>query len=131
MQNKKQRRGKKKSKNFVETKEIKEVINVEEKKEEVKQNQINENINENNKENKNENNNNDNNLDDIIKAFAYFDINHDGKINVSDLSNILSSFGETMTEEEMNNIFKSAGIQLESNEEIDYMKFIDFWIGNN
>ena len=75
------------------------------------------------------NDNNQDNFDDIKKAFEYFDIYHTGKINISDLTKALSTFGDIMTEEEMNNIFKSAGIDI-NDKEIDYNKFIDSWIGD-
>ena len=121
MPHKKQKRDKKKNKNNSnkkEEKEIKEVVNLE----------INNNIE---KEiNQMNDNNHDDNLDDIKKAFEYFDIAHTGKIHISDLTKALSTFGDIMTEEEMNNIFKSAGIDL-NDKEIDYNKFIDSWIGDN
>ena len=71
------------------------------------------------------------NIDDVIKAFEYFDINHSGKINLEDLTKALSTFGDIMTEEEMYKIFREAGIELNKDKEIDYIKFINFWIGNN
>ncbi len=75
---------------------------------------------------------NDNNIDDVIKAFEYFDINHTGKINIEDLTKALASFGDVMTEEEMEKIFREAGININNpEEEVDYMKFINFWIGDN
>ena len=67
---------------------------------------------------------------EIIKAFEYFDINHSGKIHITDLTRILSTFGDVMKEEEMENIFKSAGIIINSDEQVDYIKFIKFWFGN-
>ena len=72
---------------------------------------------------------NDDNLNEVIKAFEYFDMNHSGKIKISDLTRALSTFGDIMTEEEMFNIFREAGINIDSEEEIDYIKFIKFWIG--
>ena len=88
----------------------------------------------NNVEDKNKTNNyEEENLDlnDVIKAFEYFDINHRGKISISELITVLSSFGNIMTEEEIYNIFRTAGIDLNNNEEIDYIQFVNFWIGNN
>ena len=72
----------------------------------------------------------DGNLNDIINAFEYFDINHDGKIPISELVKILTSFGNVMTEEEINKIFLSAGIDQTNNKEINYIQFINFWVGN-
>ena len=86
-----------------------------------------------NKEEINENDDyNMDNIDDVIKAFEYFDINHTGKINIEDLTKVLASFGDVMTEEEMEKIFREAGININNpEEEVDYMKFINFWIGDN
>ena len=98
--------------NRVETPDIEEI-----KKEENDNNKINDNI--------------DDGMDEVIKAFEYFDVNHNGKINISDLTKILSTFGNTMDEEEMNKIFKSAGIVINDNQEIDYSRFIEFWLGAN
>ena len=77
------------------------------------------------------NNYNEDNINEVIKAFEYFDINNSGKINISDLTKALSTFGDIMTEEEMYKIFREAGININTDEEIDYIKFINFWIGNN
>ena len=88
-------------------------------------NQVNRNVKEDN------NYNDDENLNDAIKAFEYFDINHNGKVNILDLKEVLSYYGDKMTEEEINKIFLSAGIDPNSDSDIDYMKFVDFWINNN
>ena len=77
------------------------------------------------------NNYNEDNINEVIKAFEYFDINNSGKINISDLTKALSTFGDIMTEEEMYKIFREAGININTDEEINYIKFINFWIGNN
>ena len=126
----KKHKAKKKSKNNIIVKDENVITKIEttnntEKIEEVKQ------IEDNN-ENKdnNDNEDNSNNLDEIIKAFEYFDINHSGKIHITDLTRILSTFGDVMKEEEMENIFKSAGIIINSDEQVDYIKFIKFWFGN-
>ena len=85
-----------------------------------------------NTEDRNEPNNyNEEELNDVIKAFEYFDINHNGKINISELKRVLSSFGNIMNEDEIYKIFRDAGIELDNNEELDYIKFVNFWIGNN
>ena len=77
------------------------------------------------------NNYEEENLEELIKAFEYFDIEHTGKINTSDLIKALSTFGNVMTEDEIYNIFKTAGIELNSDKVIDYIQFIEFWIGNS
>ena len=84
-----------------------------------------------NEEEKNKSNNyDDESLNEVIKSFEYFDINHNGKISVSELIKVLSSFGNIMTEDEIYNIFKAADINLNNNEEIDYIQFVNFWIRN-
>ena len=78
----------------------------------------------------NDYNNDDNNKEDVIKAFEYFDVNHTGKMDIEELTKILSSFGDIMTEDEMFKIFREAGINTNKEEKIDYIKFINYWIGN-
>ena len=70
---------------------------------------------------------NNEDLDDVIKAFEYFDINHNGRMSISELKRVLSFFGDKMNEDEIINIFRSAGIDYNSDDDIDYMRFIDFW----
>ena len=77
------------------------------------------------------NNYDDESLNEVIKSFEYFDINHNGKISASELIKVLSSFGNIMTEDEIYKIFKAADINLNNNEEIDYIQFVNFWIGNH
>ena len=77
------------------------------------------------------NNDYEDNINDVIKAFEYFDIKKTGKIKIAELTKALSTFGDVMTEEEMLNIFREAGIKINTEEEIDYIKFIHFWIGND
>ena len=82
--------------------------------------------------NENEKNNfNEEELNNTIKAFKYFDMNKNGKINILELKHILSNFGDIMSENELNKIFRIAGIDLINNENINYMEFINYWIGNN
>ena len=49
--------------------------------------------NENEEERNKSNNYDDESLNEVIKSFEYFDINHNGKISVSELIKVLSSFG--------------------------------------
>ena len=77
-----------------------------------------------------DNNYNNEDLDEVVKAFEYFDMNHSGRINIYELKKVLSSFGNVMTDDEINNIFRAAGIDQDDNEDIDYIKFINYWIGN-
>ena len=71
------------------------------------------------------------NLEEVTKAFEYFDIDKSGTINISDLTKALSTFGDIMTEDEINKIFKKAGNDINTEEKINYKKFIEFWISNS
>ncbi len=82
----------------------------------------------------NENNNvdmeeNDDNI--IINAFSHFDINNNGKINVEGIKKALTSFGDIMTEEEIDNIFKSFDLSIDNNGLIDYVDLINILKNNN
>ena len=89
-------------------------------------------INNNDQKERNEINNDiEDNINDVIKAFEYFDIKKTGKIKIAELTKALSTFGDVMTQEEMFNIFREAGIKINTEEEIDYIKFIHFWIGDD
>ena len=81
--------------------------------------------------NKTENNYKEKNFDEVIKAFEYFDINNNGKIQMKELKRVLSYFGDRMTEEEINKIFRALGIDENNNDNIEYMKLIDFLINSN
>ena len=86
-------------------------------------------ITKNSQKEKDKNYNNED-LDDVIKAFEYFDINHNGRMSISELKRVLSYFGDKMSEDEIINIFSSAGIDYDSDDDIDYIRFIDFWVNN-
>ena len=85
----------------------------------------------NEKEKKDYDQNNEENLSDVLKAFKYFETNNNGEINISELKKVLSTFGDTMSEDEISKIFMSAGIERNNNENIDYIQFVDFWLRNN
>ena len=70
------------------------------------------------------------NENDVAKAFEYFDINHNGKINVDEMREILKSFGEMMTEEEINRIFKTLSINEDKNGYMDYIEFLNLLKNN-
>ena len=69
-------------------------------------------------------------FNDAIKAFEYFDMNHNGKVNLSELKEKLTTFGDAMSEEEFNNIFNRIGIEQNNHENINYMEFINFLVDN-
>ena len=71
-----------------------------------------------------------NNEREVIGAFNYFDINQDGKININEIKKVLTSFGDNMTEEEFDNIFKSIDINIDNNGFMDYFEFVNLWKNN-
>ena len=73
---------------------------------------------------------NDNNENEIVESFKYFDINSEGKVNIDEIKQILTSFGDKMTEEEFNKIFQSVNINIDKNGFIDYINFINAWKNN-
>ena len=73
----------------------------------------------------NENNYDEEEIQDVIKAFEYFDMNNNGKINISEIKKILTNYGDIMTENEINNILTTSGIDQNINENINYMEFIN------
>ena len=76
----------------------------------------------------NENNYDEEEIQDVIKAFNYFDMNNNGKINISEIKQILTNYGDIMTENEINNILTTSGIDQNTNENINYMEFINFFL---
>ena len=90
--------------------------------EENKENEQNkENIINNNKEEENKKEN----INNVINAFKYFDIKKNGKIDLKELKYVLSHFGNKLTENEINNIFKKLGIVSNQNNELDYEQLIN------
>ena len=67
---------------------------------------------------------NDNDDHQVMEAFNYFDNYKNGKININELRKILASYGDSMTEEEFDNIFKSVNMNVDNNGFIDYFEFI-------
>ena len=78
-----------------------------------------------NYQNENNTQNPDYNENDIIQSFDYFDINHNGKINVEEIKELLTSFGDKMSEEEINRIFKLFNINVDKNGFMDYTQFLE------
>ena len=64
----------------------------------------------------------------ILKAFQYFDIDHNGKINVEQIKNVLTVLGDIMTKEEADKFFKN--FDIDKNGCLDYREFIDFWMNS-
>ena len=79
----------------------------------------------NNYQNENNGEDHDINENDVIQSFNYFDINHNGKINVDEIKEILKSFGDKMTEEEIYRIFKLFNIKRGKNGYMDYFEFLE------
>ena len=81
------------------------------------------------KNNKEDNNKED--LNDVIQAFKYFETNNNGEVNISELKKVLTTYGDIMDEDEIYKIFRSAGIENNNNDNLDYIQFVDFWLRNN
>ena len=79
----------------------------------------------NNYQNENNIENHDYNEDDVIQSFSYFDINHNGKIYVDEIKEILKSFGDKMTEEEIDRIFTLFNINVDKNGFMDYTELLE------
>ena len=78
-----------------------------------------------NNQNGNYDQNQDYNENDVFEAFKYFDIYHNGKVNVDEIKEILKSFGENMSEEEVDKIFKSLNINGDDKGFMDYSDFLE------
>ena len=72
-------------------------------------------------------NENDENI--ILKAFQHFDVDNSGKINVEEIKHVLTFLGDIMSEDEVNNFFKS--VEIDKNGYLDYREFIHFWMNND
>ena len=81
------------------------------------------------KNNKEDNNKED--LNNVIQAFKYFETNNNGEVNISELKKVLTTYGDIMDEDEIYKIFRSAGIENNNNDNLDYIQFVDFWLRNN
>ena len=77
--------------------------------------------------NSNKENSDYNTITEVINAFKYFDNRNNGKVDINNLKYYLSQFGNKMTEDEINNIFKKANIDLNNNKELDYIQMINFY----
>ena len=63
--------------------------------------------------------------EEIIEAFEYFDRDGRGTINKDELRVILTKLGTPMTEEEVNEIFREAGLDDQPN--VNYREFVEYW----
>ena len=77
--------------------------------------------------NSNKENSDYNTITEVINAFKYFDNRNNGKVDINNLKYYLSQFGNKMNEDEINNIFKKANIDLNNNKELDYIQMINFY----
>ncbi len=77
----------------------------------------------------NKENYDNNNINEVINAFKYFDRKNNGKVDIKDLKYSLTHFGDKMTEDEINNIFKKINIDSNpnSNNDLDYIQIINFF----
>ena len=65
------------------------------------------------------------NKEEIIEAFEYFDRDGRGNINKDELKIILTKLGTPMSEEEVNEIFREAG--LDDQPTVNYREFVEYW----
>lgn len=65
------------------------------------------------------------NKEEIIEAFEYFDRDGRGTINKDELRVILTKLGTPMSEEEVDEIFKEAGLDDQPN--VNYREFVEYW----
>ena len=65
------------------------------------------------------------NKEEIIEAFEYFDRDGRGNINKDELKIILTKLGTPMSEEEVNEIFREAGLDDQPN--VNYREFVEYW----
>ena len=63
--------------------------------------------------------------EEIIEAFEYFDRDGRGNINKDELKIILTKLGTPMSEEEVNEIFREAG--LDDQPTVNYREFVEYW----
>ena len=92
--------------------------------------QINSNNNNNYNIEKNHFHNDHGDNNNIIEDFKYFDINNNGRVNIYEIKQLLTSFGDKMTEEEFDKIIKSIDVNIDDNGFIDYLEFIKLWKSN-
>lgn len=64
----------------------------------------------------------DDNVDNLIKFFQYYDPKNTGTVTRQQMSNLLRTYGEPLTEAEVNGILSDFGI---SGEHINYREFVD------
>lgn len=62
-------------------------------------------------------------VEDFIKAFQVFDKENTGKVSVGDIRYMLTSLGERLSDEEVDELLK--GVEVDSDGGVDYRKFIE------
>ncbi|QLG71119.1 hypothetical protein HG535_0B01570 [Zygotorulaspora mrakii] len=62
-------------------------------------------------------------VDDFIKAFQVFDKENTGKVSVGDIRYMLTSLGEKLSDDEVDELLK--GVEIDSEGGVDYKKFIE------
>lgn len=65
---------------------------------------------------------------DVLNAFKTFDRDNNGVISLAEMKHILESFGENVSDKEIEEIFNEADLNKDGN--IDYQEFIQFWKNN-
>ena len=80
--------------------------------------------------NSNEYDINEYNESDIIKSLQYFDMDNNGKVNINELKAILTSFGNKMSEEEFEKIFRTFNCNLDNKDFINYYELLNMFENN-
>lgn len=62
-------------------------------------------------------------VEDFIKAFQVFDKENTGKVSIGDIRYMLTSLGERLSDEEVDELLK--GVEVDSDGGVDYRKFIE------
>ena len=68
-----------------------------------------------------------NNIKEVMNAFKYFANRNNDKVDLSSLKYSLTHLGNKMTEDEINDIFKRANIDVNKNKDFDYIQMINFY----
>lgn len=64
-------------------------------------------------------------VNEVVEAFTIFDKDHDGKITLDEMKNILLKYGKDFNEEEVEEIFRL--IDTNNDGSLSYAEFADIW----
>jgi len=61
----------------------------------------------------------------VLRAFKFFDKNHDGKFTNQEFKYLLTQMGDRFTKEELDELFEECNLNPDG--ELDFQDFINFW----